>query len=144
MKPPPASRKAFPGLDPGIDGLLEILATGNPPPPEPSPIAIAKMREAASQVRLTWADSVPEGPVRRHVVETPNGPVPLAIHLPARVPPGGTLLFLHGGGWTLFDSVTHSPLMRALAAKTGGRWSDWNIPARPRRPTRNPSKPAPT
>jgi acetyl esterase len=134
VKPPAASRKAFPGLDPGIDGFLEILATGNPRPPEPSPIAIEKMREAASQVRLTWADSVPEGPVRRHVVETPNGPVPLTVHLPARVPPGGTLLFLHGGGWTLFDSVTHSPLMRALAAKTGWAVGGLDHPRAPEAP----------
>ena len=119
MKPQPTSRKAFPRVDPGIDRFLKILATGNPPPPELSPIAIPQMREAASQIRLTWADSVPDGPVRRHVIETSNGPVPLTVHLPSRVPPAGTLLFLHGGGWTIFDSVTHSPLMRALAAKTG-------------------------
>ena len=119
MKPQPASRRAFARVDPGIDRFLKILATGNAPLPEVSPSAIPQMREAASQIRLTWADSVPDGPIRGHVVETSNGPVPLTVHLPSRTPPGGTLLFLHGGGWTIFDSVTHSPLMRAIAAKTG-------------------------
>jgi acetyl esterase len=138
VKPPAASQKAFPGVDPGIDRFLKILATGNPPPPEPSPIAIAQMREAASQVRLTWADSVPDGPLCRHVIETSNGPVPLTVHLPIRVPPGGTLLFLHGGGWTIFDNMTHSPLMRALAAKTGWAVVGLDYPRAPEVPYPGP------
>jgi acetyl esterase len=139
MKQQPVPPTSFPKVDPGMDRLLEILGTGNPVPPrEPSPKAIAQMREAASQIRRTWADSVPVGPVRRQVVETSNGPVPLTIHLPNGAPPGGTLLFLHGGGWTLFDSETHSPLMRALAIKTGWAVVGVDYPRAPEAPYPEP------
>jgi acetyl esterase len=139
MKQRPVPPIAFPNLDPGIDRLLEILGKGNPTPPrEPSPTAIAHMREAASQVRRTWAESVSAGPIRRHVVETSNGPVSLTIHLPNGISPGGTLLFLHGGGWTLFDSETHSPLMRALAAKTGWAVVGVDTPRAPESPYPEP------
>lgn len=130
---------AVPRVDPGLDRLLEILGAGSPAPPrELSPKAIAHMREGASQVRRIWADSVPFGPVRRQVVETSNGPAPLTIHLPNDGPPRGALLFLHGGGWTLFDSETHSPLMRALAAQTGWAVVGVDYPRAPEAPYPEP------
>ena len=140
MSQPPLRPAAFPKVDPGMDRLLEMVGARNPAPPhEPSPKAIAHMREAASQVRRTWADSVPVGRLQRHIVETSNGPVPLTIHLPDGVP-GGTILFLHGGGWTLFDSETHSPLMRALAMKTGWAVVGVDYPRAPETPYPEPIK----
>jgi acetyl esterase len=69
-----------------------------------------------------------------------NSERPRAIDNPPspRVAPGGTLLFLHGGGWTLFDSATHSPLMRALAAKTGWAVAGLEHPRAPEAPYPEP------
>jgi acetyl esterase len=138
VKIAPASPPALGAVDPGIERFLEILTAGNPAPAEPELNAIARMREAAAQVRMSWADSVPPGQSRSEIIETSSGSVPLTIHLPQRETPLGTLLFLHGGGWTIFDSETHAPLMRALAAETGWAVAGVDYPRAPEAPYPQP------
>ncbi len=107
------------------------LTSGNPQPPDPNPAAIATMRDTAAALRHSWAESVLPGRERRGGIATRHAPVPYTIHMPLQDRPRGTLLFLHGGGWTLLDSETHAPLMRAIAARTGWAVAGIDYPRAP-------------
>jgi acetyl esterase len=96
------------------------------------------MRDNAAALRLFWAESVPRGREHRGVISTRQGPVAFTIHMPMEDPPRGTLLFLHGGGWTLLDSETHAPLMRAIAGHTGWAVAGIDYPRAPEVPFPGP------
>jgi hypothetical protein len=51
------STMVLPTLDLDMDRFLKRLIAGNPAPPEPTLGTIAQMREAASRLRLSWANS---------------------------------------------------------------------------------------
>ena len=48
------------------------------------------------------------------------GGVPVRVYEP-QYPRGGTLIYLHGGGWVVGDVETHDPLCRRVANATGAR-----------------------
>lgn len=53
-------------------------------------------------------------------IPTPRGPVRLRIHDPqASASPKPALIYLHGGGWTLFSIDTHDRVMREYAHRAG-------------------------
>jgi acetyl esterase/lipase len=76
------------------------------------------MRAIAEEVRAPWRQGGPamKGTLER-VVETEAGPVRLRIHDPGVERPAATLVYLHGGGWTLFSLDTHDRVMREYAAR---------------------------
>lgn len=82
------------------------------------PISIARRREIAEQVRAPWARGGPDMAETRMVRIGP-AEVRARIHVPAAGPGKGTLLYLHGGGWTLFSIDTHDRLMREYAERIG-------------------------
>jgi acetyl esterase len=51
--------------------------------------------------------------------QSPGG-VPVRIFEPCQ-PRGGTVVYLHGGGWVIGDVETHDPLARRVANVTGAR-----------------------
>jgi acetyl esterase/lipase len=76
------------------------------------------MRAIAEEVRAPWRQGGPamKGTLER-VVETEAGPVRLRIHDPGVERPAPALVYLHGGGWTLFSLDTHDRVMREYAAR---------------------------
>ena len=62
---------------------------------------------------------VPE-PVASVADRLSPGGVPVRIFEPCE-PRGGTVVYLHGGGWVVGDVETHDPLCRRLANVTGAR-----------------------
>lgn len=78
-----------------------------------------QVRRWAEQARAPWRQG---GPVmletRELAVPTRHGSVRVRIHRPARSPLPG-LVYLHGGGWTLFSIDTHDRVMREYAARAG-------------------------
>jgi acetyl esterase len=62
---------------------------------------------------------VPE-PVASATDQHSPGGVPVRVYEPLD-PRGGTLIFLHGGGWVVGDVETHDPLCRRVANGTGAR-----------------------
>jgi acetyl esterase len=62
---------------------------------------------------------VPE-PVASVTDQHSPGGVPVRVYEPLD-PRGGTLIFLHGGGWVVGDVETHDPLCRRVANGTGAR-----------------------
>jgi acetyl esterase len=85
-------------------------------------LPVQQMRAVAEQVRTPWRQG---GPAMRrtveHVAATSAGPVRMRIHDPG-VPTSHAspaLIYLHGGGWTLFSLETHDRVMREYAARAG-------------------------
>jgi acetyl esterase len=62
---------------------------------------------------------VPEQVTSVADLRSPGG-VPARVFEPLR-PGGGTLIYLHGGGWVVGDVETHDPLCRRVANVTGAR-----------------------
>lgn len=83
-----------------------------------APVNVARRREIAEQVRAPWAKGGPDMAETRMVQVGPHG-VRARIHIPAAGAGKGTLLYLHGGGWTLFSIDTHDRLMREYAERIG-------------------------
>jgi len=80
-----------------------------------------EQRRVAEEVRARWTTG---GPVMARTVEqavdTPQGALKVRVHIPVGAPdPAPALVYLHGGGFTLFSIDTHDRLMREYAAKGG-------------------------
>lgn len=80
----------------------------------------AERRRVASLVRAPWTRG---GPVMHRsinrIVPTAAGRIPIRVHLPTDETALPALLYIHGGGWVMFDLDTHDRLMREYAARTG-------------------------
>jgi acetyl esterase/lipase len=83
-------------------------------------LPVPEMRAIAEEVRAPWRQGGPamESTLER-VVETEAGPVRLRIYDPGVERPAPTLVYMHGGGWTLFSLDTHDRVMREYAARAG-------------------------
>lgn len=106
-------------IDPDVRAFIErtgadwaALAAVNPP------TTLARRREIAEQVRAPWTKGGPDMAETRTVQISPYG-IRARIYIPAAGAGRGTLLYLHGGGWTLFSIDTHDRLMREYADRIG-------------------------
>lgn len=78
----------------------------------------ADMRRIAEEVRTPWRQGGPTMVRTRDLVAgTEAGPVRLRIHDPGVAAPAPVLLYMHGGGWTIFSLETHDRVMREYAAR---------------------------
>ncbi|MGD9810790.1 MAG: alpha/beta hydrolase [Sphingobium sp.] len=80
---------------------------------------IAQRRNVAELVRRPWVEG---GPEMASILNLQIGRRPFRIRIYRPVPgeqPLPTLVYLHGGGWTLFSIDTHDRLMREYAARAG-------------------------
>lgn len=106
-----------PDLDPqivkfirGIDEALQSHDLGSLP--------LAQVRQLCETARAPWTAG---GPPMAHTSERiiPNGSHPVRIrhYDPAPGVPKPCLVYMHGGGWTLFSLDTHDRLMREYAGR---------------------------
>ena len=86
-------------------------------------LSTAETRAVAEQVREPWRRG---GPVMAQTheldVPTPRSSVRVRVYRPATVSAeaaGPALVYMHGGGWTLFSIDTHDRLMREYAERAG-------------------------
>lgn len=81
---------------------------------------ITEIREIAEKGRSSWTRG---GPAMlrtlEHEVETPHGPVRIRIYSPDDDKNKPALVYLHGGGWTIFSLETHDRIMREYAGRAG-------------------------
>ncbi|HSG91922.1 MAG TPA: alpha/beta hydrolase [Pseudomonadales bacterium] len=83
-------------------------------------LPVAEMRRIAEEVREPWRRGGPVMHARaEHHVPTPAGSVRIRVYDPAPRGPKPVLVYLHGGGWTLFSLDTHDRVMREYAARAG-------------------------
>jgi len=84
-------------------------------------LSFAEQRSLAETVRAPWRQGGPAmANISERTVASPRGPVRVRIYEPAglqgRKP---ALVYIHGGGWTLFSLDTHDRVMREYAAAAG-------------------------
>lgn len=123
MTPPGAGKGPRPrgaDLDPEIRRFVAEMSAGWARFPEFARASPAEARRIAEQVRAPWARG---GPAMARSFEreiaTEAGGVRLRVHDPVGGGGRPALVYLHGGGWTIFSIHTHDRLMREYAARTG-------------------------
>ena len=101
-------------IDPEIAAFNAAVAEGWREHPPLSDLPYAQARAIAEQVRAPWAKG---GPVMAQTIEqtvpTATGPLRIRLYHPEGVKaPAPALIYIHGGGFTLFSIDTHDRLMR--------------------------------
>lgn len=107
-------------LDPEIRAFVTAMGAAWAAHPELATSTPAEARRIAEAVRAPWTRGGPEmAAVTEHRIPSETGPVRVRCYDPgpAGVKPG--LVYLHGGGWTIFSLDTHDRVMRELAARAG-------------------------
>ena len=82
----------------------------------PAGASMAVRREVAERVRRPWREG---GPIMAETREMDMDGVRLRLHRPVADAKLPVMLYIHGGGWTLFSIDTHDRLMREYAARAG-------------------------
>jgi acetyl esterase len=108
-------------IDPEILTFIDAVRAEWAKYPPLETIALSEARAIAEKVRAPWAKG---GPVMAsttdHVLETAKGSVRVRVHKPVGARNAApALIYLHGGGYTLFSIDSHDRLMREYAAQGG-------------------------
>lgn len=104
-------------LDPDIRRFVETLVAEGQRLSGGQPVSRQRRREIAEKARKGWTAG---GPVMARTINTamPTGQR-VRIHIPTGSNGRSALVYLHGGGWTLFSIETHDRLMREYADRSG-------------------------
>jgi acetyl esterase len=104
-------------LDPDVRRFIRRLAADNARHPGFDSATIEQLRRWTAESRAPWRQGGPAMlETQELAVSTRHGPVRVRIHRPGvGILPG--LVYLHGGGWTLFSIDTHDRVMREYAAR---------------------------
>jgi acetyl esterase len=105
-------------LDPTIREFQRQIAAAYGKFPDFASLPLAERRRIAEEVRAPWRIG---GPAMRRTDELRVGErdVRIRIHRPDDTPMLPGLIYIHGGGWTLFSIDSHDRLMREYAARAG-------------------------
>ena len=106
-------------VDPEIRGFIAALNHGYGQFSDFDALPLPERRAAAETVRERWRAG---GPVMAETTETVIAGCRARLHRPhmeARTAPPPALLYIHGGGWTMFSIETHDRLMREYAVRAG-------------------------
>jgi acetyl esterase len=103
-------------LDPDIRHFVTTLNEGYGRYPNFDKLPLRDRRAVAEQLRARWSAG---GPGMWRSIDTPIAGRRGRIHIPFESPALGAMLYLHGGGWTMFSIDTHDRLMREYAARAG-------------------------
>lgn len=104
------------GVDPDIRRFVDALNKGYGQFEDFGNLPLGERRRAAEQVRAPWRIG---GPAMWSTVDIEHAGVPLRLHRPSADDGAPAMLYIHGGGWTMFSIETHDRLMREYAARTG-------------------------
>jgi acetyl esterase len=99
-----------------VDKVTRAYAELTLPGPWSAPLA----RSIAEKVREPWRRGGPTMHETREMFSpSRHGPVRLRLYRPTANRPAGVLVYLHGGGFTIFSLDSHDRVMRELAARSG-------------------------
>jgi acetyl esterase len=102
--------------DPDIRRFVDAINAAYAEHGAPAGATMATRRQVAERVRKPWREG---GPIMAETREMDMGGVRLRLHRPVADEKLPVLLYIHGGGWTLFSIDTHDRLMREYAARAG-------------------------
>ena len=104
------------GLDPDIRRFVTAVQRSYGQYPKFEALPLAERRRIAEDVRAPWRVG---GPRMWRTADTVIAGVRARIHVPVEAAALGAMLYLHGGGWTMFSIDTHDRLMREYAERSG-------------------------
>lgn len=102
--------------DPDIRRFVDAINAAYALYGAPTGASMATRRQVAERVRKPWRKG---GPIMATSSEMDMGGVRLRLHRPIADKKLPVMLYVHGGGWTLFSIDTHDRLMREYAARAG-------------------------
>ena len=108
-------------VDPEIRSFIAALNHGYGQFSDFGALPLPERRAAAEVVRERWRAG---GPTMAETTETTIAGCRARIHRPvvpigSEAKPLSAMLYIHGGGWTMFSIDTHDRLMREYAARAG-------------------------
>lgn len=103
-------------IDPDIRRFVDAINASYADHAERATAGMTARREVAELVRKNWRSGGPEMAESRDLEM--NG-LRLRLHRPSVTGDLPVMLYIHGGGWTLFSVDTHDRLMREYAARAG-------------------------
>jgi acetyl esterase len=108
-------------IDGELRGFLDTMRASWAQHPPFDRLSFPEQRAVAEQVRAQWTQG---GPVMArtidHVFAAGGAEMRVRVHIPAGLAePAPAMVYLHGGGFTLFSIDTHDRLMREYAAQGG-------------------------
>lgn len=108
-------------IDPEIQFFLDELRAGWAAFPPFASLTYPEQRQVADAARARWNEGGPAmTQTREHRFDPGAGELRVRLHLPHGVAePVPTLVYLHGGGFTLFSIDSHDRLMREYAQGAG-------------------------
>jgi len=104
------------GVDPHIRFFVDNINAGYAAYQDAGAIPLARRREIAEQIREPWRVG---GPEMFETREFEFAGARMRLHRPIDAVDLPVMLYIHGGGWTLFSIDTHDRLMREYAARAG-------------------------
>ncbi len=106
-------------IDPEIKIFVDSLHTRYRQLKSEAEPTVQEMRRNGEIVRAPWIKGGPGmARISEHSVPLGENNIPVTIFEPDNSN-GAALIYLHGGGWTLFSVNTHNRLMREYAARAG-------------------------
>lgn len=110
----------FDEVDPDIRRFVEEMRHDWKHHPDSGSMSWPEMREAAEQVRARWAACGPHMAEMHEFTFDPGGrELRLRVYRPMRKNALPAMVYIHGGGFTLFSIDTHDRLMREYATEGG-------------------------
>jgi acetyl esterase len=107
-------------LDPEIRTFVERMQQDWASYPPYAELPLAEARVIAEKVRAPWRAGGPAMADTRELrAPTRTGPLRIRLYNPGVAAPAPALVYMHGGGFTLFSIDTHDRLMREYAARAG-------------------------
>lgn len=109
-------------IDPEIEYFLAEMRRGGAAYPPLDSLTFPEQRQVAESVRARWSVGGPEmARTQEYWIATGSGEIRIRVYVPhtATAEPAPALIYLHGGGWTLFSLDTHDRLMREYAHAGG-------------------------
>lgn len=115
---PPSTAGA--DLDPEIRRFVREASAAWAGHPRLDSVTPAEARLIAERVRARWTVGGPAmAAVGEHWIPLAAGSVRVRRYDPGPAGPKPALVYLHGGGWTIFSLETHDRVMREYAARAG-------------------------
>lgn len=107
-------------IDPQIRRFAETIARSYEEYADVGSVSPDDARKIAECVRRPWRSGGPVMAATKDLsLSTACGAVNVRIYYPSDAPNLPVLVYLHGGGWTIFSLDTHDRIMREYAARAG-------------------------
>jgi acetyl esterase len=109
-------------LDPQVAALLAMIYRQNQGGKAVHDMTVAEARQAADAIVPMTNFGSPAIPhVETRTIAGASGPIRVRLYDPGTPAPAPTVVFLHGGGWVLFNIDGYDSVARQLAKRSGLR-----------------------